>query len=87
MYWLEDERQANVGHETGARAEDAIPKEDAAPPVVAKCEGYKLTEGVDMFRAKCDLTESRCEPVCTLYTTFHAALPADNRSKRRDSAE
>lgn len=78
MYWLKDESQANVDDETGALAEGVTPQ------VVAECEGYKLTEGVDLFRAKCDLVEYRCEPVHSPFTTVHA-LPVKNGRMRRNS--
>ena len=66
VYWLDDESQPNADSEMGARTEDATRQ------AVANCVGYKLTEGVDLFRAKCDLFESRCESALTLFTLFHA---------------
>lgn len=80
VYWLEDESQPNADSETGARAEEAT------QPVVRNCEGYTLTEGVDLFRAKCDLFESRCASPALAPFTLGYALRSHPACRQRKHA-
>lgn len=53
VYWtMEDVQAVSNGHTN--------PKnEDVSGDIPAVCDGYKLTERVDLFRARCDHSTSR----------------------------